>query len=178
MRATRSVRPGVGPGVFLPVVRARRSSLFELLVGVVVLPAIQSAVFVVVDFNAQDPRAVHVAPCVDLAVPVGVVFQQLEFPGQLGRRPARYSAAWVNGSRARRVRAQTEAPRVRTFRRLDTELLQLRGAFGRRYNPYVRDIPYFSPLYSRSGSTDVRRSLSMLKPSRSSLPRRKPTPTP
>ena len=61
----------------------RHSDLFELLGGVVVLPAFDLAVFVVVDFDADDAGAVHVAPGVDLAVAVGVVFQELQLPGEL-----------------------------------------------------------------------------------------------
>src|SRR5207248_6144135 len=78
----RAVGAGVRPRVLLAVVRAREAYFLELLAGAVVLPPVDGAVLVLVDFDTDDARAVHVAPGVDLAVAVRVVFQER----QLSRR--------------------------------------------------------------------------------------------
>ena len=79
----RAVRSGIRPRVFLAVVRPGEADLLELLIGPVVLPAIDFAVFVLVDLDPEDAGAVHVAHRVDLAVAVRVVFQNLKAAGDL-----------------------------------------------------------------------------------------------
>src|SRR5262249_16467200 len=69
----RTVGARIRPGVRLAVVGARGADLLELLIGAVVLPAIDPAILVLVDLDADDARAVHVAPGVDRAVAVRVV---------------------------------------------------------------------------------------------------------
>src|SRR6185436_9464523 len=66
------------PGVLDAILRAGEADLFKLLTRPVVLPAIDSAVFVLVDLNPENPGALHVAEGVELAVAVGVVAQELE----------------------------------------------------------------------------------------------------
>src|SRR5256885_17260169 len=75
----RAIRAGIRPGVLLAVVGAREADLFEFLSAAVVLPAVDRAVLVLVDFDTDDAGAVHVAPGVDLAVAVRVVLQERQF---------------------------------------------------------------------------------------------------
>src|SRR6185312_5942518 len=95
----RAGRIEIRPRIFDAVLRAGEADFFQTTVGAVVLPAIDLAVLVPVDFDAQDPRAVHVAECVEPAVAIGVVAQQfqaagllviggLDFPAPAGRGPA------------------------------------------------------------------------------------------
>ena len=76
-----TVRIRVRPRVHLAVVQPRQADLQELLIGSVIFPPIDLPVFVLVDFNSNHAGAVHVAPRVENAVVVGVIFQQ--------RQPAR-----------------------------------------------------------------------------------------
>src|SRR5262249_62023855 len=79
----RAVGAWIRPGVRLAVVGARGANLLELLIGSVVLPPVDRAVLVLVDLDADDARAVHVAPGVDRAVAVRVVLQERQLPGGL-----------------------------------------------------------------------------------------------
>src|SRR6185503_13468132 len=67
----------------LAIVRAREADLRELTLLVVVLPAIDLAVFVAIDTGADRTRAVHVGPGVDPPVLVCVVGELLEPAGAL-----------------------------------------------------------------------------------------------
>src|SRR6185295_1143884 len=71
----------VRPGVFDTVSSKRDADFFEALIAVVVLPAVDLAVPVAIDFDANDTGAVHVAPRIDLSITVGIVFQQAKDAG-------------------------------------------------------------------------------------------------
>ena len=58
------------PCILHAVLRAREADALERLAGTVVFPPIDLAVFISIDLDAQDRRAVHVAECVELAIAV------------------------------------------------------------------------------------------------------------
>ena len=73
----------IRPRVLRSVVGAREADLLQLLVRVVMLPALDLSVLVFINFDTYDARAVHVAERVGLAVAVRIVFQQLQTAGRL-----------------------------------------------------------------------------------------------
>ncbi len=81
--ADAAVWRSIGPRIHLAVVLAREADLLDLLIGGVVLPAIDLAVTVAVDFDPDDAGAVHVAPGVDLPVLLRVELQHRQLPGRL-----------------------------------------------------------------------------------------------
>ena len=86
----RSVGRRIGPAVFFAAVGPREANLLELLPVVVILPAVDLAVPVLIDLDPHDPRAVHVAPGIHLAGTLRVVLEELQLAGRLvilGRDP-------------------------------------------------------------------------------------------
>src|SRR5262249_13119562 len=79
----RSVGRGVRPRVLLAVHLAGEADLLELLIRSVILPPVDCAVLVLVYFDSHHSRAVHVAPRIDDAVPIRVIFEETELSGFL-----------------------------------------------------------------------------------------------
>ena len=76
-----SVRTHVRPRVLHAIVGPRQADPFQLPRRIVVLPALDLPVLVLVDLDPEHPRPVHVADGVDLAVAVRVVLELPQAPG-------------------------------------------------------------------------------------------------